>query len=125
MCTNFQQGTDCRPRATNVHFPRVTPFRPDQRGPAFFVGGRLALESAYRRRYSVRMSTTTATDTLAHRLRSRLLLLGISQAELARRSGLSEMFVSRVLRGTHEPSARRLYSLAQTLGTTVDELLAE
>ena len=71
------------------------------------------------------MSTTTATDTLAHRLRSRLLLLGISQAELARRSGLSEMFVSRVLRGTHEPSARRLYSLAQTLGTTVDELLAE
>jgi len=72
------------------------------------------------------MSTTFPDKfTIANRINLRMIFLGLTQAELARRTGLTEMFVSRILRAKHDPSARRLHAIARALGTTVDELLSE
>jgi transcriptional regulator with XRE-family HTH domain len=49
--------------------------------------------------------------------------LGISQGELARRSGESKMRISLVRRGMHLPSAGFLARLAEALGVSADFLL--
>lgn len=50
---------------------------------------------------------------------------GVSQAELARRLKTHEMAVSRLVRGTNEPSVTFLANVSEALGVTVDTLLAE
>lgn len=48
----------------------------------------------------------------------------MTQADLHRASGLNEMYVSRIVRGTMDPSSSGLASLADALQVTTDELLA-
>jgi len=51
---------------------------------------------------------------------------GWSQSELARRSGVSQSFISELERGKREDALGGiLQALARTLGVTVDELLRE
>lgn len=47
-----------------------------------------------------------------------------TQADLHRESGLTEMYVSRIVRGVMDPSSSGLASLAEALQVTTDELLA-
>jgi transcriptional regulator with XRE-family HTH domain len=62
------------------------------------------------------------SSTLRHLIQRR----GLQQAELARRSGLSEATVSRVLSGEQSnPTAETLLALARGLGITVADLLSE
>ena len=49
----------------------------------------------------------------------------VSQAELAEAVGVSEAAVSYFLRGLKQPSLLVAQRMAEYLGTTVDELLAE
>lgn len=49
--------------------------------------------------------------------------LRIDQKELARRSGLSEMTISRYVRGERSPGAREIINLANALECTTDELI--
>ena len=49
--------------------------------------------------------------------------LHIDQKELARRSGLSEMTISRYIRGERSPGAREIINLAIALECTTDELI--
>jgi transcriptional regulator with XRE-family HTH domain len=48
---------------------------------------------------------------------------GISQQELARRSGLSREYVARLEIGQHNPSLATLQKLAKALGVPVTALL--
>lgn len=48
---------------------------------------------------------------------------GISQADLARMAGESEMNISRVVRGKNEPGAALLSHVAEALQVSVDYLL--
>lgn len=61
---------------------------------------------------------------LAERVRNRMNALGISQAELARRAGLTPVFVSELLRGTKQsvrPDSLRHFAVA--LGVSTDYLV--
>ena len=49
--------------------------------------------------------------------------LHIDQKELAYRSGLSEMTISRYVRGERSPGAREIINLAIALECTTDELI--
>lgn len=49
--------------------------------------------------------------------------VGISQADLARAVGLSQFMVSKYERGAAEFTVSRLKDFADTLGTTVQELV--
>ena len=53
------------------------------------------------------------------------LVAGITQAELAKRMGVSCVSVSQWETGKNLPSVGRLHRLAATLGTTVEKLLEE
>jgi transcriptional regulator with XRE-family HTH domain len=55
-------------------------------------------------------------------LRSFRLALFLSQAELARQSGLHALTISRLESGRVKPSTRTLRALAQALGTTPGDL---
>lgn len=57
------------------------------------------------------------------RLRARAQALGLSDAEVARRSGLSEQRYGNYVRGAHEPDLETLVTIARTLGSTLDSLL--
>lgn len=50
---------------------------------------------------------------------------GLSQAELSRMSNLTEMYVSRVVRGAVDPSSSGLASIANALQVTTDRLLKD
>lgn len=60
---------------------------------------------------------------LAHRVRRRREARGLTQAELARRAGLSVRFLARVERGDGNISVVRLNELAHALGTEPADLL--
>lgn len=62
-------------------------------------------------------------DLFASNLRQRAAQLGISNAEAARRSGLSERRYAHYVSGVREPDLSTLVRIAQTLGTTPDVLL--
>ena len=62
-------------------------------------------------------------DTFANNLRKRAAELGISNAEAARRSGLSERRYSHYVSGIREPDLATLVRVAQTLQTTPNDLL--
>jgi len=59
----------------------------------------------------------------ASRLRERAAELGISQAEVARRSGLTEQRFYNYVAGVREPDLATLVRIAGTLQTTPDQLL--
>ena len=62
-------------------------------------------------------------DVFATKLRERAAQLGISNAEVARRAGLSERRYGHYVSGVREPDLRTLLTIAATLGTTPDALL--
>ena len=49
---------------------------------------------------------------------------GLSQSELGRKSGTSQVLVFRLLNQVLVPNAQDLANIAETLGVTVDELIA-
>lgn len=62
-------------------------------------------------------------DTLGTRLSSLLAMIGLSQAEFARRLKVSQGFVSDVLRGIKKPGAEFLYAIKIEFGISIDWLL--
>lgn len=62
-------------------------------------------------------------DIFASKLKERAAELGISNAEAARRSGLSERRYAHYVSGVREPDLATLVRIAHTLGTTPDILL--
>lgn len=62
-------------------------------------------------------------DTFARNLKQRAAELGLSNAEVARRCGLSERRYAHYVVGDREPDLATLIRIATTLGTTPDVLL--
>ena len=62
-------------------------------------------------------------DVFAKQLREKAANLGITHAEVARRSGLSERRYGHYVSGIREPDLATLVRIAQTLQTTPDALL--
>lgn len=58
----------------------------------------------------------------AHRLRSRMDFLGLTQADLATRSNITHPAIHYYLRANRAPKAVELHKLAESLGTTMDWL---
>jgi quercetin dioxygenase-like cupin family protein len=71
---------------------------------------------------------TTYTDDVGLRLgtaiRARRRLLGLTLVDVAAQAGLSHPFLSQLERGLARPSMRSLTSIASTLGTTAQALMA-
>ena len=64
------------------------------------------------------------TDRLANRLKERRAELGLTQAELAERVGVTRKTVNTVENGVFVPSAILALKLARALGMPVEELFA-
>ncbi|MBD9492206.1 helix-turn-helix domain-containing protein [Ensifer sp. ENS11] len=62
-------------------------------------------------------------DTFALNLKRRAEQLGISNAEVARRAGLSDRRYGNYVSGVREPDLSTLVRVADVLGISVDELL--
>ena len=69
------------------------------------------------------VTDTEAKDNVAENVSRLVGQLGISQAELGRRTGESPMRISLVIRGIHQPTAGFLARLAEALGVSADFLL--
>jgi transcriptional regulator with XRE-family HTH domain len=63
-------------------------------------------------------------EALGALLREERRAAGLSQRDLAARTGVSDAYLSQVERGRHEPSLRVLTALASTLGVSLEALLA-
>ena len=63
-------------------------------------------------------------DNLGSRLKDLRLKAGLTLRELARKAGVSPSFVSQIENGKSQPSVATLYSLAQLLEVSIDELFA-
>jgi transcriptional regulator with XRE-family HTH domain len=63
-------------------------------------------------------------ENLGGRLRKVRLATGMSLREVSRQLGVSPSFVSQLETGKSQPSVATLYSLAQLLGVSIDELFA-
>jgi DNA-binding XRE family transcriptional regulator/quercetin dioxygenase-like cupin family protein len=61
-------------------------------------------------------------DNLGARLRDVRLQSGMSLREVARRLGVSPSFISQMENGKSQPSVATLYSMAELLGVSIDEL---
>ncbi len=61
-------------------------------------------------------------DNLGARLRDVRLQSGMSLREVARQLGVSPSFISQMENGKSQPSVATLYSMAQLLGVSIDEL---
>ena len=61
-------------------------------------------------------------ENLGARLRKVRLATGMSLREVSRQLGVSPSFVSQLENGKSQPSVATLYSLAQLLGVSIDEL---
>lgn len=59
------------------------------------------------------------------RLKRALLIKGISQGELARRTGITAAAVSRYITGSREPRPKTLKKIAKVLGVSVDYLVGD
>jgi len=70
------------------------------------------------------VSETDARQNIAANLRRILLERGMKQTELARRSGESDMSISRVLRGQNTPTVTLLAHIAEALDVSMDRLLS-
>ena len=58
-------------------------------------------------------------------IRTRRRLAGLSQEELAARSGLHRTYLGSVERGERNVSLKNIWSIARALGTTPSQLLGE
>lgn len=65
-----------------------------------------------------------AVDNLGGRLREVRLQSGLSLREVARQLGVSPSFISQMENGKSQPSVATLYSMAQLLNVSIDELFA-
>ena len=62
-------------------------------------------------------------DRFGDRLAFQMLARGLTQKELARKSGLTDAAISRYLSNTREPNALAIRNLSLALGVSSDELL--
>ena len=86
-------------------------------------GGRPRSRSVRERRAIVRHIRTESGREWAAYLESAMRSAGLSQAELARRSGLAESMVSRWLRGLNQPDVPNLRRVRPVLGVPMLELI--
>jgi transcriptional regulator with XRE-family HTH domain len=91
--------------------------------PARSVGDRSRSGSPRERRAIVRHIRTESGREWAAYLESALRSSGLTQAELARRSGLAESMVSRWLRGLNQPDVPNLRRVRPVLGVPMLELI--
>jgi transcriptional regulator with XRE-family HTH domain len=63
-------------------------------------------------------------EALGALLREERRAAGLSQRDVAERTGVSDAYLSQVERGRHEPSLRVLTAVASTLGVPLEALLA-
>lgn len=66
----------------------------------------------------------TGLETLGEFIKAQRTLLKLSQRELAKRTRLSDPYVSQLERGLHEPSVRVLKALASALNVRAETLLS-
>jgi hypothetical protein len=71
------------------------------------------------------ITDTQARSNIAENIRRILTARGWSQARLAKATNESEMRISLVVRGVHEPGAAFLARIAEALNTTSDDLLSQ
>lgn len=71
------------------------------------------------------MQTTFETAMLAVKIRRKMERLGINQAELSRRAGVTRGAITQILAGDRNPSTPVLLSIAGVLGESVDYLLGK
>ncbi len=65
----------------------------------------------------------TPANLLAHRIAQLRRMHGLTQAQLANRSGIQRPIISRIERGIHEPTFTTLIRLASALGCELYEIL--
>ena len=64
-------------------------------------------------------------ETLGENIRRERVIRKMTQAELAKKIGTSQMMVSRFEKGKDSPSAWRCYQIAKVFDTTIERLLTE
>lgn len=69
-----------------------------------------------------RSAPESRVDVLGSRLRAARMRAGLTLREMARRLGVSPSFVSQLENGRSQPSVATLYSMAQLLHVSIDEL---
>ncbi len=69
-------------------------------------------------------SSSSGLQTLGEFIKAQRKLLELSQRELAKRTRLSDPYVSQLERGLHEPSIRVLKALAKALNVRAETLLS-
>lgn len=65
----------------------------------------------------------SALDSIGDRLQGERVKAGISQRELARRTGLSASLISQIESGLSKPSVGTLYSIVTELGVSLDRII--
>lgn len=68
------------------------------------------------------MNKKDFTHDFSNRLKTLLENNGLIQRDLARRTGISEMSISRYCAGQRLPNAHNLYLISQALGCTIEDL---
>ena len=63
--------------------------------------------------------------TLGENIRRERVIRKMTQAELAKEIGTSQMMVSRFEKGKDSPSVWRCYLMAKVFGTSIEQLLTE
>lgn len=71
------------------------------------------------------LSNQDVKDRLAHNVKVLLAKRGLSQMEVARRTGDSTMVINDIVHGRSNPSVASLLRLAEVLETTIDDLVSE
>ena len=64
-------------------------------------------------------------ETLGENIRRERVIRKMTQAELAKKIGTSQMMVSRFEKGKDSPSIWRCYRIAKVFDTTIERLLTE
>ena len=64
-------------------------------------------------------------ETLGENIRRERVIRKITQAELAKKIGTSQMMVSRFEKGKDSPSVWRCYLMAKVFDTSIEQLLTE
>ena len=71
------------------------------------------------------MNESTEIDTLAHADKAARLAAGFTQMELAKRTGLSQAYLSQIEVKRRSPSLHSLRLIAKTTGVTLYSLVQE
>lgn len=71
------------------------------------------------------VTADTAKEVLPRNLAKLLSAKGWSRYRLAQETGMNQMTIGNICNGIHEPSASKLKTIADALGTTTDSLLKE